>query len=184
MAEREEEEVKEKSGRILLFVFVFLASLAVFYTIPPLLLKTPAVSVFFSVLGRYNAMLHEAILNILGVRAISSSNLLYLSSGPVVEYSPYCFGFLTITAFAVLVFTLSPLRLSERLKWIGWASLLLIGVNQARIIFELLLASSKPAWLSTADMLSYPILPIIGFFIWYKGLKSRGFIHMGGAGYA
>ena len=184
MAEREEEEVKEKPGRALLFVFVFLTSLAVFYTIPPLLLKTPIVSGFFSVLGSSNARLHEAILNTLGVGAVSSSNLLFLSSGPVVEYTPYCFGFLTIFAFAVLVFTLRPLRLVERLKWIARASLLLVGVNQARIIFELLLASSKPAWLSTADMLSYPLLPIVGFFIWYRGLKSRGFIHVGGAGYA
>jgi hypothetical protein len=60
-----------------------------------------------------------------------------------------------------------------QLKWIAGASALLLTINQGRIILELILASKWPSWLSTIDMLLYPLLPLAALMIWYQGVKSR-----------
>jgi exosortase/archaeosortase family protein len=133
----------------------------------------PLVASFFHLLGGYNATFHMLILEALGVESTASSNFLQIASGPVVEYSPYCFGLLTITAFIILAFYAPTFQLWERIKWIAWASLILVIVNQGRIIFELILASALPSSLSTVDLLLYPLLPSIALYIWYHGLKSR-----------
>jgi exosortase/archaeosortase family protein len=145
----------------------------------------PLVASFFYILGGYNAAFHMMILEALGVESMASSNLLHLASGPVVEYSPYCFGLLTITAFMILAFYAPSIHLQERVKWIAWASLILIIVNQGRIVIELILASAWPESLSTVDLMFYPLLPLVALYIWYKGLKSREHLFsLGGKGHA
>ncbi len=166
-------------------VGVFAASFLTFYYLPPMLLRIQIVSKALTILGTVNAALHEQLLAALGIEAWSQSNLLRLSSGAIVEYSPFCFGLLTIAAFVILVSFTPNLQIGERLKWAFWASILLVLLNQARIIIELLIASAEPSILSTVDRLFYPLLPIAALVIWRRGLKSREHIYgFGEIGYA
>jgi exosortase/archaeosortase family protein len=176
----EERGLKSKYPNSSTLILVFLASLVFFYVLPPLLLGISYIDELFSSLGSYNAWLHQIILSALGIKASTSSNLLFLPSGSVVEYSPYCFGFLTLAAFAILAFIVPSLQLIDRLKWIAGAFFLISIANQFRIISELLIASRRPDLLSTADLFSYPFLPLLGLFIWYRGLKNREHIFSSG----
>ena len=154
-------------------IAVFAASFLTFYYVPPMLLSIRIVSKTLTLLGTVNAAIHEQLLAAIGIEAWSQSNLLRLSSGAIVEYSPYCFGLLTIGAFVILVSFTPRLPIGDRLKWVFWSSLLLLAVNQVRIIIELLIASAEPSLLSTVDRIFYPILPIVALILWRRGLKSR-----------
>lgn len=165
--------MKKKYAKPSTLVLVFLTSLFLFLTIPPILLSSPIVSSFLESLGILNAKAHMLILNKMGIESMAASNLLYLSSGSIVEYSAFCFGFLTIGAFILLTFVVPSIGWVGKLKWIGGASALLLTINQGRILLELLLASKWPSWLSTIDRLLYPLLPLVALMIWYQGLKSR-----------
>jgi exosortase/archaeosortase family protein len=151
---------------------VFLSSFALFYTLPPIILSVPAIAIFFKTLGGFNAEFHAEILGAFGIDARAASNLLYISSGPVVEYSPYCFGLISISALMILILLVPTPSRRVKLKWIVGASSLLISANQGRILFELMLASYWPDKISSIDVLLYPLLPALALGIWYKGLKS------------
>jgi hypothetical protein len=165
--------VTGKYPRPLTLISIFLVSFSLFYILPPLFLNISIVALFFDVFGSYNARLHGGILRVFGVKASVVSNILYLQSGPGLQYSPYCFGFLTVAGFVILVFAVPSLRLKERFKWIASGSLLLFVINQMRIIFELFVVAVSPLGVSTIDKLLYPLLPGIALFEWYRGLNSR-----------
>ncbi len=154
-------------------LLVFILSFAVFYYLPLLVLKLKPVIIFFAVIGRLNAFFHKSLLDIIGLEAVIDSNVLYLQSGAALEYSPYCFGFLTIAGFAILAFLAPNFQLSKRIIWIGKASLILLLINQFRILFEVAVAYLWPAFLSTADTFMYPLLPMSAFIIWYRGLSEH-----------
>jgi hypothetical protein len=176
--------VKKRYPKPSTLIMVFLLSSVFFYAVPPLILNISTVSSSLRTLGTYNAKFHMAILGFLGKEAIVSSNLLYLSSGPVVEYSPFCFGFLSITAFAILAFSIKSIELKDRLRWIAGATIILSALNQGRIITELLIASARPFLLSSIDMLFYPLLPLVALYLWYNGLKGREDLLASGVSYA
>ncbi len=181
----EERGMKEDYPSAQKLTIVFAASFLTFYYLPPMLLSIRIVSKALTILGTVNAAIHRQLLSAVGIEAWSQANLLRLSSGAIVEYSPYCFGLLTIGAFVLLVSFTPTLKFGERLKWVFWASILLAAVNQARIIIELLIASAEPSLLSTVDRLFYPILPIAALIIWRRGLKNRAHIlGLGEIGYA
>jgi hypothetical protein len=184
VASREEGKVKKRYPKPLTLIMVFLSSMVFFYVTPPLILSISAVSSSLRMLGAFNARVHMAILALLGKEAFASSNLLHLASGPVVEYSPFCFGFLSITAFAILALSIKSISLKDRIRWITGVTIILSVVNQGRIITELLIASAWPLLLSSVDMLFYPLLPLITLFLWYRGLKSREGIFASGVSYA
>jgi hypothetical protein len=185
MEKGEEGRLTRTRPKLLTIALVFLGSFGIFYYVPPLLLGIPLVASFFYLLGGYNATFHMLILEALGVESMASANLLHLASGAVVEYSPYCFGILTITAFIILAFYAPTFNLKERIRWIAWASLILVIVNQGRIVLELILASALPSSLSTVDIVFYPLLPSVALYIWYHGLKSREHLFsVGGKGHA
>jgi|GEM_PF-4766601 len=166
-------------------IIVFAASFLGFYYLPPMLLSIGIISKALTILGTANAVIHQQLLTVLGIKSISQSNILWLSSGAIVEYSPYCFGLLTITAFGILVSFTPNLEKADRIKWVFRASILLAAVNQGRIIIELLIASAEPSILSTVDRMFYPVLPITALVIWRHGLKNRmRFFEIGERGYA
>lgn len=152
---------------------IFLLSLSLFYLLPPLFLRIPLVASVFNVLGSLNARAHAAFLDAVGVRSVASANILYLSSGAALLYSPYCFGFLTVAGFAILVCAVPYVGLWRRVKWLLKGSALLLLINQMRISLELLIALAYPLSLPGVDRLLYPLLPAAAFFIWRRGLEDH-----------
>jgi len=156
-------------GRALL---LFLLSLVLFLLVPPALLSLEPVEALLHALESYNAAMHAEVLALLGMSARSSGNLLYLSSGAMVEYTPFCFGFLTIAGLSMLMLLLPSPGLVERLLWLFKASVLLLLANQLRILLELFIALQLPIALPVLDRALYPLLPGLALVVW-RGLLRR-----------
>lgn len=153
-------------------LFAFLLSSVLFYTLPPLLLGIPSVAHLLETIGSFNSSLHSSILNLLGIESKSALDLLYLPTGAVLKYSPYCFGFLTIAGLTLLIFIAPSINMVNRLKWFFIAAISLLVLNQFRILFEIFIALLYPSLVKKADTALYPLLPGVAMLLWIWGLQK------------
>lgn len=163
---------------------IFFLSAALLFIAPPILMSMVLVSRFFHFLGELNATFHSALLSQLGLEASNMGNQILLGSGLTVEYSPYCFGFLTLFAFCVLIFTTPEKGPGKSLKNFLIGGSIILSVNQARIFFELLVGIFHPDSVGWLDILLYPLLPVVAFMLWLFFNGYGPFSLNGGTQYA
>ena len=111
-----------------------------------------------------------ALLELFGLTAVTQGKLIVLASGTTFDVSYRCSGFLPITCLAVCILA-SRARPAAKLAGIAIGVVVLLALNQVRILHLILIHTNHPAWFQIAhDVLwgSAPVLAVLAVFAGWR----------------
>lgn len=144
---------KTERYRLFLALVVYVAIITVTY-------REEMVGMLLAGVTAQLAVTTASLLDLFGLAAVTEGNLVVLASGTVFEVSYRCSGFLPITCLIVCILA-SYARPHAKCTGIVLGILVLLALNQVRVVHLILIHTHHPAWFQIAHNVLWGIAPVV-----------------------